>query len=529
MPHNSSNTLIVDDEPAVREMLSDVLAEQGPCTCCATAEEAFDLLQRRSFDVVVSDVLMPGIDGFELLAKARRHDPPPRVVLISGQVSAQSARRALKAGAFDILSKPLDVGELKQVVADAAAAADESPRLEGPGASTTPPTIEQRDPLTGLLSHRTFIEALSQARGQCRRRNEPLSLLLIDLDRFRNVNESHSHAIGDRVLAWVGRSLQRFCRSNDVVARYQWDRFAVALPGAEEQQAGDLAERCLAGLFRDPLELDGVCLTLRASAGTAECGPGFVESEADLLERAEQALATAKRRGGQCAVGFSTLAADLPSRQRLDRASLDDVSRWIATTRQQLKRTCIESTRALVGAVEAKDPYTRRHSLRVSDYAETLAARLRLPAPQIESLKIAAVLHDVGKIGVPDAILQKPGPLTAAEFDLVKQHPRTALEILGRASFLNAELPLILHHHERFDGQGYPEGLAGDQIPFGARILAVADALDAMFSRRSYKDSFDVDRVCRELRDNAGRQWDPVVVQAALDWLESCPEDFAAA
>jgi putative nucleotidyltransferase with HDIG domain len=195
---------------------------------------------------------------------------------------------------------------------------------------------------------------------------------------------------------------------------------------------------------------------------------------------------------------------------------------------QQLKRTCVESTRALVGAVEAKDPFTRHHSLRVSGYAETLGARLRMTAAELESLKTAAVLHDVGKIGVPDAILQKPGRLTEEEYDVVKQHPETGLRILGHASFLSAELPIIRHHHERYDGGGYPSGLAGRQIPFAARVLAVADSLDAMFSSRSYKQRFDVPRVRQELKRCSGTQWDPQVVRAALQWLDESPETFTA-
>lgn len=529
MQRPDRNTLVIDDEPDVRSMLSRALAEQGPCTCCDSGARALELLDGHAFDVVLSDVLMPDLDGFELLERLRDRRPAPRVVLINGQTSVQWVRRALKAGAFDVLEKPVDPAELKRVVAAAAAAFNDQRHGGNAGHGHRPAMTQHHDPLTGLLAHRTFLEALSRARSQCRRRNEPLSLLMIDLDRFGDLNEAYSRAVGDRVLTWVGVSLKRLCREGDIVARYRWDRFAVALPGCTEQQAVELAQRCLNTLFRDPQLVDGQRLSVRASIGAAESGRGFVENERDLIERAENALSVAKQRGGKRTVGFSSIADDLPSRQRLTRASLDDVSRWIGTTRQQLKRTYVESTRALVGAVEAKDPHTRCHSLRVSDCAEALGTRLGLPASQTEALKVAAILHDVGKIGVPDAILQKPGPLTDEEYDLVKQHPQTALRILGHASFLNAELPLILHHHERYDGAGYPAGLAGGKIPFGARILAVADALDAMSAHRSYKPGFSVERIRQELRDCAGRQWDPVVVDAAIGWLGSASEDFASA
>ena len=152
-----------------------------------------------------------------------------------------------------------------------------------------------------------------------------------------------------------------------------------------------------------------------------------------------------------------------------------------------------ESTRAMVAAIDARDPYTRAHSVSVAAYAEAIGRRMGLSGLVLESLRKAALLHDIGKIGVPDAILTKPGPLTADEFNTVKRHPEIAIEILGHLSFLEKQLPLILHHHERYDGRGYPSGLIGDRIPIGARILAVADALDTMFSPRTYKSAYKID------------------------------------
>jgi putative nucleotidyltransferase with HDIG domain len=182
-----------------------------------------------------------------------------------------------------------------------------------------------------------------------------------------------------------------------------------------------------------------------------------------------------------------------------------------------------ESTRAMVAAIDARDPYTRAHSVSVAAYAEAIGRRMGLSAPVLASLRKAALLHDVGKIGVPDAILTKPGPLTADEYDTVKRHPEIAIEILGHLSFLEEQLPLILHHHERYDGRGYPSGLVGERIPIGARILAVADALDTMFSPRTYKPAYQLDQVRAELIAGSGRQFDPAVIQATLALLDEQP------
>lgn len=193
----------------------------------------------------------------------------------------------------------------------------------------------------------------------------------------------------------------------------------------------------------------------------------------------------------------------------------------------RLRRSYIESTLALVAAVEARDTFTRRHSLRVERFCRCIARELGLSREQTEQIATAARLHDIGKIGVPDAILNKPGPLTDDEFKLIKQHPRTGVDILSHTTHLRSELPLILHHHERIDGGGYPRGLDGDDIPFGARVLTVADALDTMLTRRSYKQRMSLRRAKMELVYCRSRQFDADVVDATLSWLDN-PRDFTA-
>lgn len=194
--------------------------------------------------------------------------------------------------------------------------------------------------------------------------------------------------------------------------------------------------------------------------------------------------------------------------------SVDADASW-----SMLRRAVLESTRALVAAVEAKDKYTQQHSLTVKMYSRWIAQAMGLGEDAIESLETAALLHDIGKIGIPDAILTKPGPLTAEEYEIVKRHPRIGVDILSHSSHLQRELPLILHHHERVDGRGYPDGLEGDAIPLGARILNVADSLDAMLSQRSYRKPLTLEQAREELRRNRGSQFDAEVVDATMQWL----------
>lgn len=203
-----------------------------------------------------------------------------------------------------------------------------------------------------------------------------------------------------------------------------------------------------------------------------------------------------------------------------------DPSDRVYYSRHQLRNAYLESTKALVAAVEARDPCTQEHSHTVSAYAEAIGRRLHLEESMLDTLRAASLLHDVGKIGVPDAILTKPGPLTEDEFKTIQRHPVTALEILSSISFLSDERPIILHHHERYDGKGYPNGLSGENIPLGARILAVADALDTMLSPRTYKEPYPVDRVRTELAEQAGKQFDPNIVEETLALIDEQPDLF---
>lgn len=211
---------------------------------------------------------------------------------------------------------------------------------------------------------------------------------------------------------------------------------------------------------------------------------------------------------------------DVPMAEEISRLNQE-----IARLRRRLRHAHVDSIMALVATVEAKDKYTERHSAQVSIYAERLAKAAGLSEADVEVVVIAALLHDIGKIAIPDAILLKPGKLTPSEFEKIMEHPARGVEILKRVGFLERELPLVMHHHEWFDGRGYPLHLKGAAIPFGARLLQVADSIDAMLSPRTYKRAMSVAETIQELSDWRGMQFDPDVAELGIAMLEQQPEE----
>ena len=190
------------------------------------------------------------------------------------------------------------------------------------------------------------------------------------------------------------------------------------------------------------------------------------------------------------------------------------------------REAALGSVQALADAVEAKDPYTRRHSEQVAHYAVHLAKALALSPETVEAIRAASLLHDIGKIGVPDHILIKPEPLTEAEWEVMRRHPTTGSDILARIPFFRLEAQWVRHHHERWDGRGYPDGLQGEETPLPSRIIQLADCIDAMLMARTYKKQYPVQKMLHELVRGAGKQFDPRIAAAAVQWCHANPDQL---
>lgn len=345
------------------------------------------------------------------------------------------------------------------------------------------------DPLTGLGNHRHFHERLEHDLGTADERGVPISLCLVDLDDFKGINDSHGHPTGDRVLAQVGGRL----RQDGEAFRIGGDEFALLLPGHGEREAAVVAEgvlRRIAGL-RQQFHLD-----VSASAGVASY-PQLGVGRRDLLAAADRALYLAKGQGrGQVGV-FKPVLEELAELDRLA-AGPDREAR-------------LRAAASLAHAVDERDTYTGGHSYTVGELAARIAALLPLEPEDVELVRLAGNLHDLGKLAVPEEILRKPGPLSEAERLVLERHPHIGFRMLESLG-IEPVASWVLHHHERWDGNGYPHRLQGEAIPLGSRIILVADAYDAMTSDRVYSGRVSHDEAVAELERHAGTQFDPRVV-----------------
>ena len=350
------------------------------------------------------------------------------------------------------------------------------------------------DPLTGLANHRAFQERLAAEVQRAGRHGRPLALAVIDLDHFKRVNDSHGHQVGDRVLVEAGRILQAQARRDDLVARMGGEEFAWLMPETDDASAWEAADRARAAIADHRFEGVG-----RVTISAGVCDLAAAGEGERLFALADGALYWAKHRGRDVVVRYSAEEVDVLSAEE-------------HATRLE-RRQSLQSIRVLARVVDAKDPLTRRHSDRVAGHAVALATALGWPGSRIARLHEAAVVHDVGKIGVPDAVLLKPGRLTPVERVAIERHAALGADIV--ADVLDPEqVSWVRSHHERWTGGGYPDDLVGEAIPDGARVIAVADAWDVMTSDRPYRAPVGPGEALEECARHAGSQFDPLVVAA---------------
>ena len=474
MATSELRVLAVDDNASLLRFLISAFTANGcAVTSASTAEQALELIAADTYDVVVSDIKMPGLTGLDLLRAVKARHPETPVVLITGAPSVNSAVFGLRHGAYDYLPKPFSIKEVHQLVerirADRQRWNGQAPLPAGLAEelSRRQVSVEMLFRIGDLalqkLEPHVFVEKVLTFTSDSLRNDGSLMLLRDEHGEFTSTEQGDPSVV-DELRGLLQTSFDRLVGSGGR------EPLVLHRPGGRVE--------AVAAMIPGVGQSTGVlCIGRLASNG------GFLPDERDLV------------------VGFAQATA---------------VALQKLVLRESQERNLVDTITAFVNAIESKDPYLKGHSARVALYATEIARAMQLDAETVEVVNRGAMLHDLGKLSIMDTILRKPERLTADEFSLIKAHPVVGERILKPLRFLAREACAVRHHHERFDGSGYPDGLSGEDIPLAARIVTVADVFDAVTSHRPYRTALPVEAARQEIVRGRGTHFDPQVTDAFL-------------
>ena len=341
---------------------------------------------------------------------------------------------------------------------------------------------------------------------------------MIDIDYFKSINDAYGHPFGDMVLKQFSDQLKRMVRRYDIIVRYGGEEFVIICPSADCEGTKSLAKRIMDAMNLYNFGNSESVVKLKLSLAVACYPDGKLTKGMDLIETADKVLNRLKERGGNMVYAEEDLDTKkmVSLRKKFGSADVKGLKDKINKLTRRANESLLEAIFAFAKTIELKDRYTGSHVERSVHYAEEIARELKLPKEDIENIKVASILHDLGKIGISEKILHKRAKLTEKEFDTIKRHPQIAIDIIRPIHALHDIMPLILHHHEKWNGEGYPHGLKAHEIPIGARIIAVADVYQALITDRPYRKRFPKEEAINIIKKETGSHFDPRVVAAFL-------------
>lgn len=490
---NPTRILIVEDDHTIRESLSHYLVHKGHQVETATnGKEGISLLDKSPYDVVISDIMMPEMNGMTFLEESQKLRPGTAVVLITGYSDVKIAIEAMKKGATDFITKPFRYELVDGVVQAIIEESAKKPKIQAEESTKASEQLERK------------VQELSDMYSI----NEGLSEDDSTVDAFEFMVEMAQKVTDCNLSLFYVGDPDNGC--------FYLKSHVGQLP-FENKNNGIRFDRDLLALVLNsptPVFLSGHDANQFFSAGEMNTENSFA-MVAPLIVRGEVFGILSVHR---LASDREFLPSDASFMQILLRKAALNIEN--SALYESLYNNLVNTLNSLVQAIEAKDQYTRLHSQRVTFYSCGIAEVLKVNDRDMEAIRFAAPLHDIGKIGISDAILLKKGKVTSEEFERIKSHPELGAKILEPLGLMSSEKAIIMHHHERWEGNGYPGKLKAEEIPFLARIVTVADAYDAMTSDRSYRQALSHEKAVQELLDNRNTQFDPKLVEAFVQYSD---------
>jgi diguanylate cyclase (GGDEF)-like protein len=483
------SVLVVEDEPSLQRLLAMSLARfTTDFTVVGTAAGALDHLSERSYAALACDVGLPDQSGLEVIELARRNHRSMGIVAMTGMADVQTAVSTMKAGGDDFLTKPFNPDMLWHVLRKSV----EGRRLHVEAdQAVIYRKLAYTDALTNCPNRRFVEEQLTRDIEASSLSGQPLTVGFLDIDNFKLFNDFLGHTQGDRVLGEVADRLRRCVHAPASFGRFGGDEFVLILPGMGAAEVGQTMARIRSEVASiDVSSNSNLALVTQVSIGLSTHHPGCTPRE--LVAEAETSMHLDK-----AGAAFRDGLAHIGSGMR-------DVSN-------------LKALRNLVKAIDRRDAYTRFHSDHATSLAIRASSAVGLEGPALTAISVGGPVHDLGKIVVPDEILRKPGRLTAQERAHMEEHPVIGAAIAAAVSDADVVVDLVRHHHERFDGRGYPGGLKGDEISLPTRLFTLSDAYSAMTTDRPYRRGLSTLEALEEIRLNKGTQFDPDLADIFID------------
>ena len=507
----------VDDVDIIRRLVRRTGGDYR-IDIAATGREALEKARVSAYDVALVDQQLPDVQGADLIGQLHEAAPELPLVMLTRQGDERLAVEVMKAGAYDYLRKDdLDQAVLQRTLNNVIDRARLKREVQRANERLREWAI--RDGLTGLYNHRHFQELLRTEFARAVRYGQVLACLMVDLDHFKLVNDTYGHPFGDEVLKQVAATLVAEARKVDVLARYGGEEFVLILPSTDTVGARIVAERICERVAQSPVSQDGVTVAITLSIGVATSDDARCTNENALVKLADTALYRAKRAGRNRVC----LAAEPRASALGEMVTLTPMSTGVREFEGELRRLYVTAFTGLLKLAERNDGFGD-HAERVSWLSVGVGRALGLDSGELETLRAGALLHDLGRLAETEPLWLVPRPLSPEERGRLPRHSLHGAQVLSAVAALEREREIVRHHHEAWDGSGYPDGLAGERIPLLARIVGVCDAWDALVSARPWRGPFAHTEAMRILDAERGRRFDPHLVDILARTLrESTP------
>ncbi len=479
---DSLNILVVDDEYFIRELLKEYITTNTSHKVFSAQDgkEALEIIKREDIDCCFTDISMPGMDGIELSKRIHEYDNTIPIVVMTGYPSVENLCATLKQGISDFLIKPI---KLEDII----------------------PTIEKIIKDRELLVENMLLKKSSEKAEELKEINRELEEKIKNLEKVNLIlqrlnNITNSSELFNQLVYLTKEIIHGDTANFYILDHKDKDHTLISTTENNHESTSTISKQVIEKVLEDNLPI----------IKKAEDQGCYIGIPIRIRNNTFGVIVGSKKNSKRTFESKDLYFLDLISKQAS--SMIENIALY-----ENIYENLLSTLYAFVRLIEARDPYTKKHSSRTTAYAVKIAKRMQLGRAEIDCLKVAGYLHDIGKIGIPDSILLKPASLTKEEYEVIKRHPVIADDILRHISMWEKEKGIIRSHHERWDGKGYPDGLVGSDIPLLSRILSVADVYDALTSDRAYRSKMTHEEAVKIITEKAGTQFDPEIVGIFLN------------